>query len=130
MGKMNIMPVFDPVEHGLCCLGAPTVCLRSLRPVAKHVMRASRGTVHGCLLTVQACAPQGDASEAKGSQAEAGPYWSLMFEVSESTEKPVNQKMVDLGGAKWAEVVKECVIGALNTKMIAKDDQIVSLYHR
>ncbi|KAK9796975.1 hypothetical protein WJX73_004167 [Symbiochloris irregularis] len=72
----------------------------------------------------------GDASDAKGSQAEAGPYWSLMFEVSESTEKPVNQKMVDLGGGKWAEVVKECVIGALNTKMISKDDQIVSLYHR
>lgn len=73
---------------------------------------------------------QGDASDVKGAQAEAGPYWSLMFEVSESNEKPVNQKSVSVGGGKWPEVVRECIIGALNTKMISKDDQIVSLYHR
>ena len=80
-------------------------------------------------LSLAACL-QGDASEAKGSQPEAGPYWSLMFEVSESTEKPVNQSSVPLGGGEWPEVVRECVIGALNTKMISQQDQIVSLYHR
>lgn len=52
------------------------------------------------------------------------------MQVSESDEKPVNQGEVSLGGGKWPELVKECIIGALNTKMISKEDQIVSLYHR
>ena len=73
---------------------------------------------------------QGDASDAKDSQPQPGPYWSLMFEVSESTEKAVEQGEVSLGGGKWSDIVRECIIGALNTKMITKDDQIVSLYHR
>ena len=76
------------------------------------------------------CDGQGDASDAKDSKAEAGPYWSLMFEVSESTEKPVKQDEVSLAGGKWSDVVRECIIGALNTQMISKDDQIVSIYHR
>jgi uncharacterized protein affecting Mg2+/Co2+ transport len=37
---------------------------------------------------------------------QAGPYWSLMFEVSESQFKPVNQEPVQLGGKTW------CVMGA------------------
>jgi len=74
---------------------------------------------------------QGDASDAKkGEEAKAGPYWSLMFEVSESKLKPVNQKLISLGGAKWAEIVKETIVGALNTKMVDAKDEIVSIYHR
>jgi hypothetical protein len=74
---------------------------------------------------------QGDASDAKkGEEAKGGPYWSLMFEISESKLKPVNQKPVSLGGAKWAEIVKETIVGALNTKMVSAKDEIVSIYHR
>ena len=53
-----------------------------------------------------------------------------MFEISESDEKAVDMKETSLAGGKWAGVVKESIIGALNTKMISKDDQIVSIYHR
>ena len=73
---------------------------------------------------------QGDASEPKDSTAEEGPYWSLMFEVSESDEKAVNMEQTSLAGGKWAGLVKESIIGALNTKMISAEDQIVSIYHR
>ena len=73
---------------------------------------------------------QGDASDGKNGEAKPGPYWSLMFEVSESDLKPVNQKQISLGGGKWPEIVKETIIGALDTKMIEAKDEIVSLYHR
>ena len=63
-------------------------------------------------------------------QPEAGPYWSLMFEVSESHLKPVNQKPTKLGGTEWPEIVKETIIGALNTQLISADSEIVSIYHR
>jgi protoporphyrinogen oxidase len=73
----------------------------------------------------------GDASDAKkGEEAKAGPYWSLMFEISESKQKPVNQKPISLGGGTWAEIVKETIVGSLNTKMVAAKDEIVSIYHR
>ena len=73
---------------------------------------------------------QGDASDPKDKEAAAGPYWSLMFEISESDEKAVNMEETDLGGKKWASLVKESIIGALNTKMVSAEDQIVSIYHR
>jgi len=50
----------------------------------------------------------------------AGPYWSLMFEVSESQYKPVD----------LATVVEETIQGAINTGMIQSTDEIVSIYHR
>ncbi len=53
-----------------------------------------------------------------------------MFEISESKQKPVNQKPISLGGGTWAEIVKETIVGALNTKMVAAKDEIVSIYHR
>ena len=33
-------------------------------------------------------------------------------------------------GGTWAGVVRECILGALATKLIAADTQIVSIYHR
>ena len=53
-----------------------------------------------------------------------------MFEVSESELKPVNNDTERFAGGSWAGVVRECVLGALATKLISSDDQIVSLYHR
>ena len=35
-----------------------------------------------------------------------------------------------LAGGCWAGIVKECILGALATQLIAEDSQIVSLYHR
>jgi hypothetical protein len=37
---------------------------------------------------------------------------------------------VDLAGQKWPDIVRETIIGALNTQMIGAQDEIVSIYHR
>jgi len=37
------------------------------------------------------CMRQGDGTQVPDSKPEGGPYWSLMFEVSQSQVKPVNQ---------------------------------------
>ncbi len=50
-----------------------------------------------------------------------GPFWSLMFEVSENKEfKPVN----------YDTIVEETIQGAINTGMITSTDEIVSIYYR
>lgn len=49
-----------------------------------------------------------------------GPYWSLMFEVSESLYKPVER----------ATLIEEVVKGALATTLLEPRDEIVSIYHR
>ena len=55
------------------------------------------------------------------TEARAGPYWSLMFEVSESAvHKPVNLETI----------IKDTIQGAINTKMISSTDEIVSVFHR
>ena len=53
-----------------------------------------------------------------------------MFEVSESQKKPVNQEPCKMGGKEWPQIVKDTIIGALNTKMVSATDEIVSIYHR
>lgn len=73
---------------------------------------------------------QGDGTAPQDSQPEAGPYWSLMFEVSESELKAVNNEVEDFAGGRWAGIMRECVEGALNTQLIQSESQIVSLYHR
>jgi hypothetical protein len=53
------------------------------------------------------------------AEPKAGPYWSLMFEVSEnSIYKPVNIETI----------VEETIQGALNTQLIQSTDEIVSIY--
>ncbi|ORY11834.1 UDP-galactopyranose mutase-like protein [Clohesyomyces aquaticus] len=54
------------------------------------------------------------------SDAKAGPYWSIMLEVSESSMKPVDNK----------NLLKDSIQGLINTEMIKPDDEIVSTYHR
>ncbi|PWN23247.1 hypothetical protein BCV69DRAFT_280854 [Microstroma glucosiphilum] len=62
-----------------------------------------------------------DPSTGKPSgEAEGGPYWSLMMEVSESDAKPVNAATL------LADTIKGCVA----TELCKGTDQIVSLYHR
>ncbi|KAI8470924.1 MAG: hypothetical protein J3K34DRAFT_520970 [Monoraphidium minutum] len=72
---------------------------------------------------------RGAAGEGGGGGGE-GPYWSLMFEISESDAKPVGQAPVPLAGGTWPEVVRETLAGAVATRLIGPDDEVVSLYHR
>jgi protoporphyrinogen oxidase len=62
----------------------------------------------------------GDGSKPASSDAQAGPYWSIMLEVSESSVKPVNQETL----------LAECIQGLVDTDMINGSDEIVSTYHR
>ncbi|KAF6264651.1 hypothetical protein COO60DRAFT_75783 [Scenedesmus sp. NREL 46B-D3] len=77
-----------------------------------------------------------DASEpaaARGSSgSSSGPYWSLMFEVSESSLKPVAQQPVQLGGTAgtWPAVVRETLQGSVTTRLLRATDQVVSIFHR
>lgn len=61
----------------------------------------------------------GGSAPADG-EAHEGPYWSLMFEVSESIYKPVEQGPVALGGTAgtWSALVQETIQGALNTQLV------------
>ncbi|KAK6512698.1 hypothetical protein TWF506_008870 [Arthrobotrys conoides] len=61
-----------------------------------------------------------NGSPATSSEAMEGPYWSLMFEVSESTMKPVDVQ----------NLLKDTIQGAVNTELIKPEDEIVSTYHR
>lgn len=63
---------------------------------------------------------RGDSSLAADPSARPGPYWSLMFEVSESPMKPLDLQ----------RVVEDTIQGAVNTRMIAGEDEIVSIYYR
>lgn len=65
-----------------------------------------------------------------GAEKKKGPYWSLMFEVSESHMKKVNQGVESLAGGQWPAVVRETLLGAINTELMTADSEVVSLYYR
>ncbi|KAH8726443.1 UDP-galactopyranose mutase-like protein [Phaeosphaeriaceae sp. PMI808] len=62
----------------------------------------------------------GDGSKPSSTEPKAGPYWSIMLEVSESSLKPVDLK----------NMLRDSIQGLVNTDMIKADDEIVSTYHR
>lgn len=73
----------------------------------------------------------GTGTPAPDSQPKGGPWWSLMFEISESQYKPVEwQSTVEIGGKQWPQVVLDTLQGALNTKLMSEADEVVSIYHR
>lgn len=39
--------------------------------------------------------------EACATELKGGPYWSLMFEVTESQQRPIDSSMVDIGDYSW-----------------------------
>lgn len=43
----------------------------------------------------------GSSGSSGAAQAGEGPYWSLMFEISESSSKPVASDLIQLGGGSW-----------------------------
>lgn len=61
-----------------------------------------------------------NGEKAASSEAQDGPYWSIMLEVSQSELKPVD---VD-------NLLKDCIQGLVNTDMLKPEDEIVSTYHR
>ena len=61
-----------------------------------------------------------DGSKADSSEAQEGPYWSIMLEVSQSSMKPVDEE----------NLLKDCIQGLINTEMVKPEDEIVSTYHR
>lgn len=61
-----------------------------------------------------------DGSKPESTEAQEGPYWSIMLEVSESSLKPVNNE----------NLLKDSIAGLINTEMLNPTDQIVSTYHR
>ncbi|KAE8373108.1 hypothetical protein BDV26DRAFT_301319 [Aspergillus bertholletiae] len=54
------------------------------------------------------------------SQAEAGPYWSIMLEISEPQYKPVNHDTL----------LADSIQGLINTELLQPEDEIVSTYVR
>ena len=54
------------------------------------------------------------------AEAQAGPYWSIMPEVSESSYKPVNHETL----------LEDCIQGLINTELLMPEDEIVSTYVR
>lgn len=42
----------------------------------------------------------------------------------------MRQEEEQLAGGRWPAIVRETIQGAINTKLIASTDQIVSIYHR
>ena len=49
-----------------------------------------------------------------------GPYWSIMMEVCETKQKPVNS----------ASLMEDTVQGAMNTELLHPGDEIVSMFQR
>ncbi|WVF67720.1 hypothetical protein IAT40_002479 [Kwoniella sp. CBS 6097] len=55
-----------------------------------------------------------------GNSAKEGPYWSLMLEVCQSGEKPVDLDTL----------MEDTIRGAVSTELMMPEDEIVSLYER
>lgn len=60
------------------------------------------------------------SSKVDTTTARPGPYWSLMLEVSQSKQKPVDE----------ANLLAESIQGLINTGLLSPEDEIVSTYHR
>ncbi|KAI9633342.1 uncharacterized protein MKK02DRAFT_39323 [Dioszegia hungarica] len=61
-----------------------------------------------------------DGSAPQDSEPADGPYWSIMFEVCQSEQKPVNLETV----------LADTIRGAVATSLLLPTDQIVSTYQR
>ena len=61
-----------------------------------------------------------DSSKPHDKASKPGPYWSLMFEVSQSTKKPVNLETL----------LQDTIKGAVATDLLDSTDEIVSTYLR
>jgi len=60
------------------------------------------------------------SAEPIDKEAEEGPYWSLMMEISSSEKKPIGSQQI---------IIEETIQGLINTTMCSAKDEIVSLYY-
>mmetsp|Transcript_84305 Transcript_84305/g.163752 ORF Transcript_84305/g.163752 Transcript_84305/m.163752 type:complete len:494 (+) Transcript_84305:2-1483(+) len=84
--------------------------------VFSHYAKANTPADGAKLPTLRLASGEKPATE----EALEGPYWSLMFEVSESVKKPVD----------FATILEQTIQGAINTKLCSPNAEIVSTYHR
>lgn len=61
-----------------------------------------------------------DGSAPDTKEPQPGPYWSLMMEVSQSADKPLDVE----------NILKDTIQGCINTTLLRPGDEIVSTYHR
>ncbi|GAA5975946.1 hypothetical protein JCM11641_002846 [Rhodosporidiobolus odoratus] len=71
------------------------------------------------LKTLQTADPSLSSKVDTTSERE-GPYWSLMLEVSQSKQKPVDEE----------KLLAASIQGLINTGLLQPEDEIVSTYHR
>jgi protoporphyrinogen oxidase len=84
--------------------------------IFSHYAKANAPADAALLPTLRLASGDAPAS----AEPQPGPYWSLMFEISESIKKPVD----------LAKIVEETIQGAINVTLCAPGAEIVSLYHR
>ncbi|ODV92509.1 hypothetical protein CANCADRAFT_30653 [Tortispora caseinolytica NRRL Y-17796] len=72
------------------------------------------------LPTLYVASDAAGASSTAPSEPKEGPYWSLMFEVSQSSYKPVNE----------SSIIADTILGGINAGLLSPEDEIVSTYHR
>lgn len=65
-----------------------------------------------------------EAQKTASKEPKDGPYWSLMFEISENK---LHKKLPD---CSMEGVIQSTIQGALNTGLVSAEDEIVSIYHR
>jgi len=91
--------VFSNYAEANCPAGSqqlPTLCLGDGSPP----LRPSKHQQHQTSSGGDADSSD-DSRDAAAAAGEGGPYWSLMFEISESSVKPVDQQPVEVGGGTW-----------------------------
>ena len=140
----------DATRYVASCVDVPLLCAICQRMEYLEQIETTRFTYpwHSCLCRTtifsnyaRANCPADDAqlptlcTGAGGAPADAaprgGPWWSLMFEISESELKPVNwTEKVAIGGQEWPRVVLETLQGAVNTQLLNESDEVVSIYYR
>jgi hypothetical protein len=85
-------PTPEAVGHAKALGHGHKSAIKSFATAGSNAAPATTGNV------AAAGGPDGGTAAAAAAAA-AGPYWSLMFEVTESSCKPVDQSPVTLGGA-------------------------------
>jgi protoporphyrinogen oxidase len=85
--------------------------------VFSHYAEANCPSANILLPTIQL----GDGTLCEAAQLGKGPYWSLMFEISESPQKQVGSRDF---------VIQDTIRGAVNTGLISNNTEIVSVFYK
>jgi len=119
--------IFSNYAEGNCpaaCAELPTLCLAGDESVHRGPIGAPGG------LPPRMSGRAGGKRPTADGAVRGGPYWSLMFEVVESPERPVVQGQCEVAGKQWPAIVGDVLRGALATRLVEADHEVVSVYHR